>query len=73
MIATNTPTIQHDLDPVLTVKQFRDLLGMTTRHFRRMRDMEVIPEPDGYLPGTKSARWRKSTVQRFLSDCVGTK
>ncbi len=56
------------LDQMLTSTQVRCLVGVSARQLQRLIDSEVVPSPDAFLG--KARRWRKSTIEQFLTECV---
>ncbi len=53
-----------ELEPLVDAAEFRRLLSMTPRSFRRQRSAGTIPPPDLVI-GT-ARRWRAETVKRLI-------
>ena len=58
----NAPVV--NLEPLVTASQFRKLLAVSDRTFRRWLSCGIVPRPDVVLGSAK--RWHAETVRRVM-------
>lgn len=52
------------IEPLLTAADFRRILKVSDRTFRRWLSGALVPKPDVTIGSAK--RWRKATVEKFI-------
>jgi len=55
-----------ELERLVTAREFRELLGVSDRTFRRWVSAGLIPSPELCIGSAHRKRWRLGTVRAFV-------